>query len=140
MRVQVTYALNQHMAKILVPLVQIILAPGTAETIRQSVSKPSHDWVQKENGHYFARLWSRVNKMDILYEVAILETSIEMSLRNPFNDLGKQVITIYVLTLENDCVQVTQHFDGLSDVGIDMVSIIYILGSLSKHARKEETT
>ncbi len=78
--------------------------------------------------------------MDILYEVAILETSIEMSLRNPFNDLGKQVITIYVLTLENDCVQVTQHFDGLSDVAIDMVSIIYILGSLSKHARKEETT
>ncbi|MBP9687841.1 hypothetical protein KBD68_04255 [Candidatus Woesebacteria bacterium] len=128
------------MAKILVPLVQIILAPDSADTIRQSMSKPSTDWVTKENGHYFARLWSRVNKMDILYEVAILETSIEMSLRNPFNDLGKQVITIYVLTLENDCVQVTQHFDGLSDVAIDMVSIIYILGSLSKHARKEETT
>jgi hypothetical protein len=128
-----------------VPLVQIILAPGTAETIRQSMSKPSPDWVQKENGHYFARLWSRVNKMDILYEVAILESSIEMSLRNPLNDLGKQVITIYVLTLENDCVQVTQHFDGLSfdglsDVAIDMISIICILGSLSEHARKEETT
>lgn len=141
MRVQVTYALDESLAKVLVPLVQVILAPGWAETTRQETSKYSDYWFQKENGHYFARSWSKVNNKELLYEVAILDTSIEIGLRNPFSDVEKQVVTKFVLTLEKDCVFVTEHLSGLgADYTFDIVSIIIVLGSLSEHAQKEETT
>ncbi len=139
MRVQVTYTLPGYITKIIVPLVQELLAPGASNVIRKQIEDNTGlEWERKENGHYFISFRSIDRRINLQYEVVLLAAAIEISLLDPRKEEGRRVIAIYKITREVDQVMVTEQMDGMSDNGTVAVGdVVFILTSLVVLLQKE---